>query len=384
MRIKISYCGLMLIICFLHFKSNCQIKPETNTDCNNIDLNKNNGKQSDGLKKSELVTILCDSNFFWGLSSDGLLVQFHINGTTIISDGIIDYNPPALDLAICNNLNGGTISPTFYLADMNGSVFYYEGISNWIAIPQTPPQGISNAGGNGFSLYFQYYGFNSLPSQIIKYDGTSFYTFYSDDSLVFSVGDLAVDDYGNVWSFEGHQAEHSQFINCISPSGQLIKQYNFVFNTYNAYGCFLLHNNLYVGLGPENPVYPNSLLPISFSVDSAYIGSPLMMPMASLHDLASCSNESPLQIRGNLQVPILDILCYPNPTDNQLNIEINSQLFSSDNYLLSIYNIQGLLVFNQPFIQKKTTFDLHQLVNGIYIIKIKSKDWLCVKQIVKE
>lgn len=385
MKTRLQYCGLILLIGFIHSKSICQINPESNEFFCKTELFKINNKQNDVLKSRSITTISCDSNLFWAINSQGLLEQFIINGTSIIPDGVIDSATPGIALAICNNLNGGSMSPTFYIVNVSDtSILYYEGDTNWAAVAQTSTIRIYNAGGNGNYLYFQTDGFNYLNGKIIKYDGHSFFTFYTYDSLYFTVADIAVDNNGNVWCFSGSTSTESQFIDVISPLGQLIKRYNFVFNTLSAYGCFLLNDTIFLGLGSYNPVYPNSLLPIFFTHDSAYSGTPLSMPINTWYDLASCKTGSPLSIKGNKITTTSELKLYPNPVDNMITLEIVGHLPGSYNYLLSIYNIQGQLLQNQLIIQERTELDIRILDAGVYILKLTNRDRTEVIRVVKQ
>lgn len=384
MKAKIVYNSLIIMILLINFKSFGQINPETNEFISKNPIYKSNDKQNNYLNSINNNTISCDSNFFWGVNYSGLLIKFFINGSVITPLSIADSGMPGKSLAICNNLNGGLLSPTFYtIGKYFSSVLYYNGDTSWINVNQTPSQPIYNSGGQGTSVYFQNDGFNSLPSQIIKYDGSSFTTFYSWATFYFGAADIAVDSIGNIWCLTVASPLGSQFIDVISPIGQLIKHYKFNLNTYNAYGCFLLNKTFYLGLGSSNPVYPNTLLPITFLFDSAYIGIPISMPIDEWADLASCKPGSPLFIKEKGIIPISDFKLYPNPTDNKITLELNSHFSCNNDIDFSIYNIQGQLLIQQRIIQRKTDFDICMFKKGVYILKLRNNNKIEVTKIVK-
>jgi len=56
----------------------------------------------------------------------------------------------------------------------------------------------------------------------------------------------------------------------------------------------------------------------------------------------------------------------------------------SDQLELSIYDMNGKLVFNQIFAQKPSQLDVNQLNSGIYLLKIKSQDQILTRRIIKK
>ena len=191
---------------------------------------------------------------------------------------------------------------------------------------------------------------------------------------------IAVDNDGNIWSFTGNQAYHCNHIDVISSSGQLIKRYNVDINTILAYGCFLLNNILYLGLGEFNPVYPNTLLPISFTQDSAIIGSPLAMPSGTWNDLASCNTGTPL---SSVNTPLIsDIKFYPNPANDNITIEFQYSNINQK-YNISIFNINSQLLLQKQLLQQRTKLDISFLTKGVYILKINNNDLLEIIRFIK-
>jgi surface protein len=106
------------------------------------------------------------------------------------------------------------------------------------------------------------------------------------------------------------------------------------------------------------------------------------------------SDNSPLQ---NIFIPIWgatctlsvfensleDIKIYPNPVQNQLFLTWSSYMIS-DQLELGIYDISGKLVFNETYVQNPSQIDVSQLANGIYFLKVSSRNQTTVKRIIKK
>ncbi|MES2622499.1 MAG: T9SS type A sorting domain-containing protein [Bacteroidota bacterium] len=233
--------------------------------------------------------IACTANTFWTINSLHVIEEFQLNGNTITTNGIINSNSQGTALAYCNNLNGGAFSPTFYTCNLNYTAAYFDG-TNWITAPGTSDSILINAGGNGNYLY--YHGAAGFIETVQRYTGAGFSMVYTD-SVRYIVADIAVDDSGNVWLFRGNYPI-ANFLDVISPAGQLLKRYNVNANFLNSYGNMLLNGVLYVGIGMNNLVHPNTLMPFTITPDSAIMGTPINMPPAPYFDLASCYAGAPL------------------------------------------------------------------------------------------
>lgn len=380
MRIKVLFI-ILLIVLLTYGKSFSQFNELTNDFS---PINQSGKTHTSSFNKTwssySSSSLACDSSIFWAINGSGEIHKFILNGNIVVSGGIVDTNGAVVSLAVCNNLNGGPLSPTFYATNYTLSpIMYYNGSSGWTNVSTVYPNSLLNMGGNDYSLYLMS-SLITLPCQLIKYDGSSFSLFYSYDSLYFSAADNAVDVDGNIWCFSSTNNPSSstpicQYIDAISPSGILIKRYNFNFNTYNAYGCFLLDTVLYLGLGSNNPIYPNSLLPISFDNDSAYIGNPIAMPADGWLDLASCLTSLPLSVNKK-EIPLEDFKVYPNPSTGELFLKVPAGTAQ-----VQVVNSLGqiLKTINAPV---DSTLRLEIYRAGIYFIRLVSNKYLDSKKIV--
>ncbi|MFI5135751.1 MAG: T9SS type A sorting domain-containing protein [Chitinophagales bacterium] len=314
----------------------------------------------------DTATAACTvANTFWG--EDGATVkEYSIDGNTISATGDTIPGYGFFALAICNNLNGGNISPTFYATSFGSysGIYAWNGGGSWIQV-DTSNNPILNGGGNGNYLYW----LDNLyvPDKIIRYDGTNCTTIFTTNKSA-AVADVASDDEGNVYFVTNFSFPNSDSLYVISPSGQILKQYPFVLDCNNAYGMFLLNSLLYIGLGSINTTYPNTLIPVTFTPDSVSIGTPISVPLniALGNDLASCTPGSPLGI-ASIETGE-DLSLYPNPVHESLIVKTNQ--FQNEKF--SIVDVTGKIVLASTLKGNATTIDMSNLRNGIYFFEIQT------------
>ncbi len=76
-----------------------------------------------------------------------------------------------------------------------------------------------------------------------------------------------------------------------------------------------------------------------------------------------------------------DVNLYPNPANNYISINAGAQ--TKEN-IVSIFNVQGQLVFSQPLLNTPATLDITTLAKGVYTIKISNTERTIIKKFVKE
>jgi len=77
------------------------------------------------------------------------------------------------------------------------------------------------------------------------------------------------------------------------------------------------------------------------------------------------------------------LTAYPNPSSDKINIGFK-KYSSVDNTTVSIYNIQGELLFQQPLKKDITEIDISGLKKGVYLIKLTSNKITEVTMFVKK
>ncbi len=52
--------------------------------------------------------------------------------------------------------------------------------------------------------------------------------------------------------------------------------------------------------------------------------------------------------------------------------------------MISIYNVQGQLLIQQPMLHTKTNIDISQLAKGLYVVEVKMGKGIRLEKFVKE
>ena len=86
-------------------------------------------------------------------------------------------------------------------------------------------------------------------------------------------------------------------------------------------------------------------------------------------------NEHPGESSSGIKI-------YPNPATDRITIEIKSQNILK-NSLISVYDIQGQLVFEKSVLQKSMNIDISALTSGVYIVKLNNNTGVEVSRFIK-
>ena len=78
-----------------------------------------------------------------------------------------------------------------------------------------------------------------------------------------------------------------------------------------------------------------------------------------------------------------NFILYPNPANDNITIE-NLSLNNTQDELISVYNIQGQMILQQPMHEQKTEINVSNYASGIYIVKVKTEVGVEVKKFVKQ
>jgi hypothetical protein len=76
-----------------------------------------------------------------------------------------------------------------------------------------------------------------------------------------------------------------------------------------------------------------------------------------------------------------NIVVHPNPSTDNIIVEDN---YFTKGETISVYDIQGQLLLQQPMKQTKTNIDISALAKGVYFVKVKTLYGMEVKKIMKE
>lgn len=253
----------------------------------------------------------CGDGIFYGQGSDGNIYQLTLSGGSITLGPIANSQGTGLFGLAMADFGDGL---TFYSAANPGEVKKLDG-GVWQTL-QTDTLYRTNAGGRGAHVYYQVQRpFNPNPlfsNRIEHFDGTATTTIWNDQSVYQPVADVAVDDDGNVYFFTGPTAFDVTALNVMSSAGVVQSTIPVSFDGFNAFGCFLMGDKLYVGFGPSSDVWPDQLLPITLNGSSAILGTPIDLPKPVIGsgpngpvylgftDLESCAAES-IDVSTDLQ-----------------------------------------------------------------------------------
>jgi hypothetical protein len=78
----------------------------------------------------------------------------------------------------------------------------------------------------------------------------------------------------------------------------------------------------------------------------------------------------------------LDVLLYPNPVNDFLNIKVNESIEGSVIY--NVYDAKTALIFSKKSLQDTEIIDFTNLPSQIYFVEIKLKNKKITKKIIKK
>ena len=337
-------------------------------------------------KQSSLLTeIVCKELNFWTVDAQGAILQWQLSGNSVSLTDTIFQTSPMVSIAYTDNLNGGTLSRTFYGSNSyHGSDLYYYNGQDWDTLPFPGGATVPNAGGYHSYLYFQALIHGSLSDAIIRFDGihqdTIFILPYGHN---FTIADIAVDALGNIWCMVGTQALQSDSIVVIDPSGNLIRSFAISVNTTHAYGCFLLNDEFYVVFGSGNSQYPSSIVQFSFSGNQGSIQQVIPFPNNDFTDVASCVPGMPLILSLNSRFPQEEgLVLSPNPAGSLLHIRFPSE--QNVTPILIVYDLTGKEVMREMLNSFDVELKLSGIEKGVYMLRIISGHKLYTSRFVKD
>ena len=352
-----------------------------NQHTNSYEQNSTPGKNVNEAEESNAVPgsisgISCNPNTFWVINTAGTIFEYQLNGTTITFLDTVLYASQKVSLAFADIPASGAFSPTFYSSSTNYSDMLYFDSLNWQVAYTSTSYDLVNCGGSGSHLYYM----AITPAnnrQIFRYNGTAFDTLYTGvGSHTVAIADLAVDLAGNVYFPFGPAPYDADSLMILDPAGNILSVSPFPVNTSGAYGSFIMNNTLYIGFTFLNPVYPSSLLPVTFSGNAAVIGTPLPFALSGPVDLESCNQALPLGINDVLtDEPDVTVA---NPARNICYINSGNSYI----YNVVIYDVNGKEIKSFSINQKSTHINISDFANGLYILKINFKNAVVNKKLI--
>lgn len=93
------------------------------------------------------------------------------------------------------------------------------------------------------------------------------------------------------------------------------------------------------------------------------------------------NNEDIDEVPNDINAPEIDLLVYPNPTSDIINLMSKGLVFSNNTHSYQLYDSQGKLLANNILRLQETQIDLTQLSTSIYILQVyvEEKLWKTFK-----
>ncbi len=100
--------------------------------------------------------------------------------------------------------------------------------------------------------------------------------------------------------------------------------------------------------------------------------------MTAFNNLIGCSTSGISE-----KISTGNFILYPNPANDKITIENNS-LNGNQIEMISIYNMQGQLILQQPVQNQKTEINISDFTGGMYFVNVKTERGIEVRKFVKE
>lgn len=325
--------------------------------------------------------IACQTNIFYGLSG-GDVHALELNGATLTDQGVIAPSTNGLyALAFGSDITQNSSNRTFYSTKpdqlfTSTSIMRYTGTA-WDSITSDTLI-YHNAGAYGPFVYFQHMtsvSSNQNDQCISRLNANGTLTkIFTDTSLVFSVADISVDEFGNIYCFRGTAISFTTELTVISPTGTILNSISTNLNNLGTiYGSMFLNGTLYIGWNTNN----GRLFPVNINGATATLGTGIVSPVGITYkDLANCHElvtKNGIDDLANYD----DLDVYPNPSNG--NVMIKTQ---EENALLTIFDAQGKMIVERKKITGEYLFNPNE--KGLYLISILREGKVTTKKVIVE
>ncbi len=275
-----------------------------------------------------------------------------------------------------------TVLNTYIIQDFENQDFKYWDGRYWKALFMPPIDNkVIGFGGYGAHLYLLV-NYRIGDSRIYYYNGHSMKLILSDPNTVGA--DIAVDSLGRAWYATGTPMTVVNHLNVIDTTGTILKRFPLdrTFGARNLYGMAIVRDSIYIGLGPDAPTLPSSILSLEVKGDSAFVKRVIPQAHAAVYyqDLASYKPGIPDRKtkQEDTGSKAFDISIFPNPSTGILNID--SDISGKIN--LELYDIRGRLLYSQILTAGETT-DISQFAKAAYMYRIIIGDKINTGLVVK-
>ena len=332
--------------------------------------------------EAQIQSPSCKENSIWTVDLSGNILQWQLVSNQMNFIDTIMVSSPVSSLAFCSSMNPSSIQKTFYGANAYTGIdlFYFDG-SAWQTLPFSGFPAMANAGGHRQYLYYSAVGMGaSYLNEIYRYDGNAMTLLRHLSGRYFSFADLSIDEDGNIWCLTGPYPLTADSVVVYDTAGNQLSSYAFNLDATHGYGSFLMNGKLYLVFGSGNPVYPSSLVGISFTTGQAVITNVIPFPNSDYVDIAGC-NPGFMTITGiEEQRPAQKVKIGPNPFTHELHVEVPQEF---NNCEIRIVDALGRTVYwNRAF--DESTIRLDDIPAGFYSLIISKDENIARRQIIRQ
>ncbi|MEM7101586.1 MAG: T9SS type A sorting domain-containing protein [Bacteroidota bacterium] len=322
---------------------------------------------SDLWTDSDINNSLNNNLFPWCEADSEIIVQ--------IGDSLYVYNFDTESLSFITKEIHGIASSFGYLKSNQPKIVssaYWDSIYYFIESNWTYSDYTANS---SFDLIHIACGVQStylMGSNLWYFNGSNSLSLIRSN-INYSVADLVVDEKEYAWVITRTTWPIADTLRIIDSLGTSICDIPFAepINTLNGYGMVIRNGKVMVGFGPNNPNYPNSIVPLEINSEDNVVsfGDPILMNSEFILDLAGCSkgiNQPNCTITSLEEFgdkPEIEI--FPNPFQNKLSVK--GEKVTSIKVLDILGKVCLHIKNDQPVIEIDTT----SYPKGIYLISIE-------------
>ncbi len=316
------------------------------------------------LKAQPVTDMQPQQDYFYG--TDGNTIhQYTLTGGSVTDQGpcAAPYSSNLYSLSFGNDILNSSTNRTLYASAITGGmgeILRWSGTA-WDVV-YSDNYFYLNGGAYGNFIYFMRYDFSTTPNtqSIVRLmsDGT-LQTVFQDNSLEYTVADLAVDNNGYIYCFRGTGVGNTNQMNVISPLGVIVGTYATTLNYQQGfYGSMFKDGTLYLGMDVGTP----ALLPVNFSGTTASLGMPVfnnntLTDLANAHGLVAptalpdfnSNNELSVNLQGDQLV-----------IKNNLGTQVTALVFDQS----------GKLVVKKQLTGTYTEMDVQYFTKGVYVVQV--------------
>jgi hypothetical protein len=203
-------------------------------------------------------------------------------------------------------------------------------------------------------------------------------------NIHYSCADLVVDSLERAWVLTGTRWSISDTLRVIDSTGYQVCKFPLQepFDTYNAYGMIMYQNKIWLGIGKQNTLYPNKLLPLEIIDNKVVKGIPIDFADMFNLDLESCEVGLPeFNCTTNSTVEAINksilINVFTAPSSNFINVSSNVKINN-----IEVINLSGNILVKLAPDKEQININIEELLSGIYFIRIHTNNnILIIKQI---